>query len=75
MITPPPGQRNSFVRRNVDLANYYLHNKATDLKREFLKRSVKFSGAMLWNQFLNEAKLADSIPSFKKAYQKIELTE
>ena len=31
------------------------------LKREFLKRGFKFSGAMLWNQISNEAKLTKSI--------------
>ena len=65
--------RNSFVRRNVNQTNYHLHDTATDLtlskpKREFLKRSFKFSVAMLWNQLLNKAKLAEnsSISSLKK---------
>ena len=45
-----PGLRNSFVRRNVDQTDNYLRNTATDLtlpkpKKEFLKRSFKFSGA------------------------------
>ena len=49
-----PNLRNSFVRRNVDQTDYLLRNSATDLtlpkpKREFLKRSFKYSGAMLWN--------------------------
>ena len=62
---------NSFVRRNVDQTDYHLTNSATDVtllkpKREFLKRSFKYSGAMLWNQFPNEAKLAQSIYSFNK---------
>ena len=63
--------RNSFVRRNADQTNYHLRNSATDLtppkpKREFLKRSFKHSGVMLWNQLPNEAKLAESIYSFNK---------
>ena len=63
--------RSSFVRGNVDQTDYHLRNSATDLtlpkpKREFLKRSFKYSGAMLWNQLPNEAKLAESIHSFKK---------
>ena len=63
--------RNSFVRRNVDQTDYHLRNSATDVtlpkpKREFLKRSFKYSGAMLWNQLPNEAKLAESIYSFNK---------
>ena len=44
--------RNSFVRRNVNQTNYHLRDTATDLtlskpKREILKRSFKFSVAML----------------------------
>lgn len=65
--------RNSFVRRNVNQTNYHLCDTATDLtlskpKREFLKTSFKFSVAMLWNQLLNKAKLAEnsSISSLKK---------
>ena len=66
-----PNLRNSFVRRNVDQTDYHLRNSATDLtlpkpKREFLKRSFKYSGAMLWNQLPNEAKLVESIYSFNK---------
>lgn len=43
---------------------------ATDLtlpkpKRDFVKRSFKFIGAMLSNQLANEVKLAESTPSFK----------
>ena len=66
-----PNLRNSFVRRNVDQTDYHLKNSATDLtlpkpKREFLKSSFKYSGAMLWNQLPNEAKLPESIYSFNK---------
>mgnify|MGYP000300207028 CR=1 FL=1 len=39
-------------------------------KREFLKSSLKFSGVMQCNQFLNEEKLAKSILSFKKLVRK-----
>ena len=53
-----PNLRNSFVRKNADQTDYHLRNSATDLtlpksKREFLKRSFKYSGAMLWNQLPN----------------------
>ncbi|XP_044182006.1 uncharacterized protein LOC122962827 [Acropora millepora] len=66
-----PNLRNSFVKRNVDQTDYHLRNSATALtlpkpKREFLKRSFKYSGAMLWNQLSNEAKLSESIYSFNK---------
>ena len=61
------------MRRNVNQTNYHLRDTATDLtlskpKREFLKRSFKFSVAMLWKQLLNKAKLAEnsSISSLKK---------
>ena len=66
-----PNLRNSFVRRNVDQTDYHLRNSATNLtlpkpKREFLERSFKYSGVMLWNQLPSEAKLAESIHSFNK---------
>ena len=65
-----PGLRGSLVRREIDQTNYHLRNTATNLtipqpKREFLKKSFKYSGAMLWNQLPNEAKLAESPHSFK----------
>ena len=66
-----PGLRGSFVRREIDQTNYHLRNTGTDLslpkpKREFLKKSFKYSGAMLWNQFPVEGKLAlKSLQSFK----------
>ena len=46
-----PNLRNSFVRRNVDQTDHHLRNSANDLtlpkpRREFLKRSFKYSGAM-----------------------------
>ena len=68
MTIPRPTLKNSLVRRNVDQTDYHLRNIATDLtlpkpKREFLKRSIKYSGAMLWNQLPNEAKPAENIRS------------
>ena len=65
-----PGLRNSFVRRSVSQNTYNLRNNTTDLtllkpKREFLKRTFKYSGAMLWNQLSYEAKTADSLYMFK----------
>ena len=65
-----PGLRGSFVSREIDQTNYYLRNTATDLslpkpKREFLKKSLNYSGAMLWNQLPIEGKLAKSLHSFK----------
>ncbi len=65
-----PGLRGSLERREIDQTNYHIRNTATDLsipkpKREFFKKSFKYSGAMLWNQLPNEAKLAESPHSFK----------
>ena len=65
-----PGPRGSFVRREIDQTNYHLRNTAIDLtlakpKREFLKKSFKYSAAVLWNQLSIEKKLAESLHSFK----------
>ena len=65
-----PGPRDSFVRREIDQTNDHLRNTATDLtlpkpKREFLKKSFKYSSAVLWNQLSIEEKLAESLHSFK----------
>ena len=64
-----PGLHGSFVRREIDQTNYHLRNTATDLtlpkpKREFLKKSFKYSGAVLWNQLSIEGKFAESLHSF-----------
>ena len=64
------GLRNSFVRRSVSQNTYNLRNNTTDLtmlkpKRKFLKRTFKYSGAMLWNQLSYEAKTTDSLYMFK----------
>ena len=55
--------------REIDQTNYHLRNTATDLslpkpKREFLKKSFKYSGAILWNQLPVEGKIAESLQSF-----------
>ena len=52
-------------------ANYNLRNSYTDLalpkpRREFLKKSFKYSGAKLWNSLSREAKEAQSIHIFKQ---------
>ena len=61
---------NSFVKRNDTNINYNLRNIETDLAlprpyTNFLKRSFKYSGAMLWNNLSNEAKTAQSLSDFK----------
>jgi hypothetical protein len=50
---------------------YDLRNRETDLvlpkpKKEFLKRSFKYNGAIHWNNLSIEAKSADSVYSFKR---------
>ncbi len=49
-----PTLKESLIRRNHMQTNYDLRNSHTDLalpkpKREFLKKSFKYSGAKLWN--------------------------
>lgn len=65
MITPHQAF-GTLVRRNIDQVNYQLRNRDTDLtlpkpKRELLKRILNYRGVMFWNQFSNEAKLAETI--------------
>jgi hypothetical protein len=50
--------------------NYDLRNSHTDLalpkpKREFLKKSFKYSGAKLWNSLSIDTKLAELMHLFK----------
>jgi len=67
-----PQLSNSFaiVKLNDTNINYNLRNMETDLARpspytNFLKRSFKYSGAMLWNNLSYEAKTAQSLSDFK----------
>ena len=64
-----PCLRDFFSARS-DNNNYNLRNYDTDLsipkpKKEFLKRSFRYRGAVLWNSLSYEAKTAQSIYSFK----------
>lgn len=66
-----PSLKKLFIRRNEKQHFYNLRNSDTDLslpkpKREFLKRSFKYSGAMLWNDLTYDDKLAGSLYSFKR---------
>ena len=61
----------SFVKLNDTNINYNLRNIETDLAlprpyTKFLKRSFKYSGAMLWNNLPYEAKTAKSLSDFKR---------
>lgn len=66
-----PCLREFFSARSDNHNDYNLRNYDTDLsipkpKKEFLKRSFRYSGAVLWNSLSNEAKSAQSIYSFKR---------
>ena len=65
-----PTLKESLIRRNHMQTNYDLRNSHTDLalpkpKREFLKKSFKYSGAKLWNSLSIDTKLAESMHLFK----------
>ena len=65
-----PQLSNSFVKLNDTNINYNLRNIKTDLAvprpcTNFLKRSFKYSCAMLWNNLSYEAKTAQSLSDFK----------
>ena len=65
-----PNLKDSILRRNLIQTNYILRNSYTDLtlaqpKREFLQKRFKYSGAKLWNSLLSDAKLTQSLHSFK----------
>ena len=64
-----PRLRDFFSARSDNNNNYNLRNYDTDLsipkpKKEFLKRSFRYRGAV-WNSLSYEAKTAQSIHSFK----------
>lgn len=66
-----PNLKQSFSRRNVSQNTYNLRNNNTNLallkpKREFLKRSFGYSGAMLWNNLSQEAKSSETLRTFKR---------
>ena len=61
-----PCLRKSFSERSVNENGYNLRNYDTDLsiprpKKEFLKRSFKYRGTVLWNSLSREAKLSMTI--------------
>ena len=63
--------RNSFDRRIVDHVIITIYVVEISREGNFSKNKIIFSGAMLWNQLSNEAKLdAESILSFKKLIRK-----
>ena len=72
----PPCLRDFFSARSDNNNNYNPRNYVTDLsipkpKKEFLKRSFRYRGAVLWNNLSYEAKTAQSIYSFKGLFKLI----
>jgi hypothetical protein len=66
-----PNLKQLFRRCSEGDSPYDLRNRETDLvlpkpKKEFLKRSFKYNGAIHWNNLFIEAKSADSVYSFKR---------
>ena len=64
-----PQLSKSFVKLNDANINYNLRKMETDLAlprpyTNFLKRSFKYSSAMLWNTLSYEAKTAQSLSDF-----------
>lgn len=60
--------------------HYYLRSSETDLKlplpnSEFLRRSLSFSGAKLWNGLPSEAKYCNSLNAFKNTIAQYDLNE
>ena len=76
-----PGLKESFYKRNVTQNTYNLRNSENDLtlpkpRTEYhLRRSFKFSGAMLWNDLSSAAKSADTLDCFKKEIGTCKLEE
>ena len=65
-----PGLKDKFTIREANLNNYSLRNAHTNLSvpkptTEYLKKRFGYSGAVLWNSLPMEAKLTESISSFK----------
>ncbi len=66
-----PGLKESSYERNVTQNIYNLRNSENDLilsktRTEYLRRSFKYSGAMLWNVFSLAAKSADTLDCLKR---------
>jgi hypothetical protein len=62
----PTGSRSSLTQANYNLRNSYTDLALPKPRREFLKKSFKYSGAKLWNSLSREAKEAQSIHIFKQ---------
>ena len=63
-----PNLKCLFRRCNEGDSSYNLRNRETDLilPIPILKRSFKYNGANHWNNLSTEAKIVDSVNSFKR---------
>ena len=66
-----PSLKESFYERNVMQNRYNLSNSEYLLtiprpRTEYLRRSFKYSGSMLWNDLSFASKSASSLDSFKR---------
>ena len=66
-----PNLKQVFRRCNEGDSPYDLRNRETALilrkpKKEFLKKSFKYNGAIHWNDLSIEAENADSVHSFRE---------
>ena len=66
-----PNLKLLFNKRNEVQTSYNLRNNCTDLtlpnlKTKYVKRSLGYNGAKLWNRLPRDLKVADSVSSFKK---------
>ena len=66
-----PNLKQLLIENHSMPSSYDLRSTNTDIalpkpKREFLKKSFKYSGAKLWNSLSREAKEAESISLFKQ---------
>ncbi len=64
-----PGLKEYFQVRNVTQNTYNLRDYDLTIPKprtEYLRRSFKYSGAMLWNDLSFAAKSASTLDSFKK---------
>ena len=64
----PPRRDAKSLQNTYNLRNNTTYLTLLKPKREFLKRTFKYSGTMLWNRLSNEAKTADPLYMFKKLY-------
>ena len=73
-----PNLKQLFNKRNEAQTSYNLRNNQTDItlpnpKTEYLKRTLGYNGAKLWNSLPHPLKVAASISSFKNLIADLEM--